>query len=446
MFCRNCGAEIKDDWKICPNCGKEIVRNNVKHEQVNQQEKKNNKKNKKKIIGGIIIGIIVVGGAGIAYGVNANKTKNTQQETTPVSKREKKTKESKGFANQDFEKLLDKSEDEIKKLGLKWNDEEQEYASANQDIEIKFKNGEIDYISIYGDEKKAPMFHGVRLGMSEKVARKKLEKTYSEEVPVSDGFMLWNLEEKREVWCDIKNDEVKQIMYQALTEGDVKRYEEDVAGEYVFKDSDKKYLSKDEVQSVDSSMLNIGKNEIYARHGYIFTDENLKQYFEEKLWYKGEVTADQFEENQLNSFEKKNIELINNIEAKEKQMADSSDVQIENINSFVGEEGTYYSGYVDEDVDAGRIDVWREDNDIYLAIGFLKDFPILNGSGNGIKGIIRNKNTIIIKDGDKLMFSLVWHDKGSFTITRFQNTGSELLDMMNIDTPYVNAKYYGVSE
>ena len=146
------------------------------------------------------------------------------------------------------------------------------------------------------------------------------------------------------------------------------------------------------------------------------------------------MAADQFEENQLNSFEKKNIELINNIEAKEKQMSDLSDTQIENINSFVGEEGTYYSGHVGEAEDgvAGRIDVWREDNDVYLAIGFSNEFPILNGSGNGIKGIIRNKNTVIIKDGDKLMFSLVWHDKGSFTITRFQNTGSELLDMRNI--------------
>ena len=55
MFCRNCGAEVKDDWKICPNCGKVIVRNNVKHEQLNQQEKK---KNKKKIIVGVIIGVI----------------------------------------------------------------------------------------------------------------------------------------------------------------------------------------------------------------------------------------------------------------------------------------------------------------------------------------------------------------------------------------------------
>lgn len=45
MFCRNCGVEVKDDWKICPNCGKVIVRNNVKHEQLNQQEKKKNSGN-----------------------------------------------------------------------------------------------------------------------------------------------------------------------------------------------------------------------------------------------------------------------------------------------------------------------------------------------------------------------------------------------------------------
>ena len=127
---------------------------------MSQQEKFDTKKSKKKIIIGIIIGIIVVGGAGIVYGVNANKTQNTQPKTTTASKIEKKKKESKGVANQDFEKLLDKSEDEIKKLGLKWNDEEQEYASANQDIEIKFKNGKIDYISIYGNEKRLLCFMG----------------------------------------------------------------------------------------------------------------------------------------------------------------------------------------------------------------------------------------------------------------------------------------------
>lgn len=215
MFCRNCGAEVKDEWKICPNCGKEIVRNNVKNEQVNQQEKKNNKKNKKKIIVGAIIGVIVVGCAGIAYGVNANKTKNTQPKTTTASKIEKKKKESKGVANQDFEKLLDKSEDEIKKLGLKWNDEEQEYASENQDIEIKFKNGKIDYISIYGDEKNAPMFHGVRLGMSEKVARKKLE-GYKANVRDSDRKVLGVVTDRYKI---VQNEEAFSFTDALLGEG-----------------------------------------------------------------------------------------------------------------------------------------------------------------------------------------------------------------------------------
>ena len=102
MFCRNCGAEIKDDWKICPNCGKEIVRNNENTGQVSQQEKSDTKKSKKKIIVGAIIGVIVVVSVGIAYGVNANKTKSTQPKTTTASKKGKKTKEIKNFSNQDF--------------------------------------------------------------------------------------------------------------------------------------------------------------------------------------------------------------------------------------------------------------------------------------------------------------------------------------------------------
>ena len=118
MFCRNCGAEIKDDWKICPNCGKEIVRNNENIGQVSQQEKFDTKKSKKKIIIGIIIGIIVVGGAGIVYGVNANKTQNTQPKTTTASKKGKKTKEIKDFSKQDFEDLVGKTKEEIEKAGI----------------------------------------------------------------------------------------------------------------------------------------------------------------------------------------------------------------------------------------------------------------------------------------------------------------------------------------
>ena len=140
MFCRNCGAEIKDDWKICPNCGKEIVRNNENTGQVSQQEKFDTKKSKKKIIIGIIIGIIVVGGAGIVYGVNANKTQNTQPKTTTASKKGKKTKEIKDFSKQDFEDLVGKTKEEIEKAGIP-KVEKGEYETSDSSVKVSMKKG-----------------------------------------------------------------------------------------------------------------------------------------------------------------------------------------------------------------------------------------------------------------------------------------------------------------
>lgn len=50
----------------------------------------------------------------------------------------------------------------------------------------------------------------------------------------------------------------------------------------------------------------IGRNEIFARHGYIFTDENLKNHFESTSWYEGTIPAEQFNSDQVfNDFEKK---------------------------------------------------------------------------------------------------------------------------------------------
>ena len=85
--------------------------------------------------------------------------------------------------------------------------------------------------------------------------------------------------------------------------------------EYVFPDSDKKYLSEDEVRSITAEDMMIGRNEIFARHGYIFQDEGLKAYFESMSWYEGTVPSDQFNyETVFNDFEKKNVELIKRIE------------------------------------------------------------------------------------------------------------------------------------
>ena len=90
---------------------------------------------------------------------------------------------------------------------------------------------------------------------------------------------------------------------------------EALRSEYIFPDSSTRYLSEEEVRSKDVSQLLIGRNEIFARYGYIFEMEELKTHFEGTSWYKGTVPGNQFDGDAVfNDFEKKNIELIKRVE------------------------------------------------------------------------------------------------------------------------------------
>ena len=56
------------------------------------------------------------------------------------------------------------------------------------------------------------------------------------------------------------------------------------------------------------------RNEIYARHGYIFRDSALRSYFEGKSWYEGTVPSDAFSATVFNEYELANIKLIQSLE------------------------------------------------------------------------------------------------------------------------------------
>lgn len=73
------------------------------------------------------------------------------------------------------------------------------------------------------------------------------------------------------------------------------------------------YLSQSEVSSMDRGELNLALNEIYARHGRIFTDPDLNAYFRSQSWYTPRYTADEFSQRVVfNDYESKNINLILN--------------------------------------------------------------------------------------------------------------------------------------
>ena len=83
---------------------------------------------------------------------------------------------------------------------------------------------------------------------------------------------------------------------------------------YIFYDSDCRYLDKSELYGLSSWELRLARNEIYARHGRLFKDKNLQQYFNSCSWYNGYISPDSFNDNVLNKYEVYNIKLIKSFE------------------------------------------------------------------------------------------------------------------------------------
>ena len=80
---------------------------------------------------------------------------------------------------------------------------------------------------------------------------------------------------------------------------------EPYGGKYVV--ASKRNLNDGDLQALPSNQLNIMLNEIYARHGLIFKDDLLKNYFMQKYWYSADTTD---VTTQLTDVEKRNIEFI----------------------------------------------------------------------------------------------------------------------------------------
>ncbi len=74
-----------------------------------------------------------------------------------------------------------------------------------------------------------------------------------------------------------------------------------------------KYTAQD-LSLLDSYGLKITRNEIFARHGRMFNDQELQEYFQRQQWYVPQVAANDFDVSCLNEVEKYNVELISTYE------------------------------------------------------------------------------------------------------------------------------------
>lgn len=80
--------------------------------------------------------------------------------------------------------------------------------------------------------------------------------------------------------------------------------------DYMLPDSDVRYISEEELEGFTEEQCKIARNEIFARHGRIFEDEELAAYFSTKAWYHAVIMPDEFDAGVLNDFELKNLDVI----------------------------------------------------------------------------------------------------------------------------------------
>lgn len=81
--------------------------------------------------------------------------------------------------------------------------------------------------------------------------------------------------------------------------------------EYVFPDSDTSYITIADFDNTNAaSDCKIGRNEIYARHGRRFDDEQLQAYFDQCSWYLGTIEPQDFSDDVLNEVERENLQMI----------------------------------------------------------------------------------------------------------------------------------------
>ena len=82
---------------------------------------------------------------------------------------------------------------------------------------------------------------------------------------------------------------------------------------YLFDTANTVYSASD-FEGISPEVIHIIKNEMYARHGYSFKNQDLYNYFMGQVWYSPSILPADFDEKIFTETEVKNLDLINSID------------------------------------------------------------------------------------------------------------------------------------
>ncbi|MBQ4562696.1 MAG: protein kinase [Clostridia bacterium] len=84
--------------------------------------------------------------------------------------------------------------------------------------------------------------------------------------------------------------------------------------EYFIENADKMYFTKADFATFSAYECRIARNSVYAKHGRIFNDAGLRNYFLQYDWYNPSIAPDRFSESLLNKYQMANRDLISEYE------------------------------------------------------------------------------------------------------------------------------------
>ena len=350
MKCPKCGKEVHDGELFCGNCGYNLAQNNKPSVQTKTQVKKPNNTNK--IIIAIVAIVLVVSAVtggflfvankkpSYVFGTNEKKDLKILKDSAkdgdyPLYYSYNKYKSfwesyGKKTGKTDIYDSLGTStiDNDISNLNLS----DYDCKTVNSDIKVYtryleniisvkpneknqkykrnyyFNDGNLNYAYIYDPDNTDDWY---KLYYDEGVLYfyKTPDKTYKYSDITPTKWGCFACEEAYDLYNDHAYDNAED-------DEDYDEYEDE---DYILPTSDSEYLTRSDVEDLSQTENRLAINEIYARYGYTFTKEDLKEYFEDKSWYHSDPDVNQstWNDSMLNNYERENINLLTTV-AKEK--------------------------------------------------------------------------------------------------------------------------------
>lgn len=83
---------------------------------------------------------------------------------------------------------------------------------------------------------------------------------------------------------------------------------------FILPRSDSRIVPDEEIEVLSAEEKLLARNEIYARHGRKFDNKEIQTYFDRQPWYLGTIEPEDFDESDLNDYERKNLSAIRALE------------------------------------------------------------------------------------------------------------------------------------